>query len=56
MTTTESSIILIGNTGVGKSFAVNCLLNEEIFESEERSVAVTSKLEFKKNKNRGYNL
>jgi len=48
MTTTEKSIIIIGNTGVGKSFVVNCLLNDAIFESEERSVAVTSKLEFKK--------
>jgi len=44
----ERSIIIIGNTGVGKSFVVNCLLDDEVFASEERSIAVTSKLEFRK--------
>jgi len=41
------SILLVGNTGVGKSFLLNCLLDEEVFESVEKEESVTKKLEFK---------
>jgi len=39
------NIYLVGNTGVGKTHLINCLLNKEQFESRESSTSVTREIE-----------
>src|SRR5689334_8190203 len=45
--TTQYGLIIVGNSGVGKSFLANTILGEEFFEHKLDPSAVTTSTEFK---------